>query len=301
MRIQMRTADRKTVAKALAEFLGTEARYQSVPSCAYQVGTYTIDRNGNIEGEDLEAIRGFLLEQGYIRQEHEDPVPNALAEQLESVPTINSVHVSGNEVDQIENMEVSAPLDDYTPQALTILLKMLYARQNLIAAMTRCRLISIEEELIDRLKEEKPESIESISKILQDEIRAGMVNGVKYSSGRLTMAFPFNERKPTEWTSYSDLMLAIARKAKEAKHVNEKCLNPEESEMKYCCRNWLMQLGMGGEEYKGQRQALLGHLTGFAAFRSADKMEAHKAKLAAKRAEKRKTDPIPEVTCDDAE
>lgn len=297
MRIQTQITDRKTVAKALAEYLGTQARYQSVPSCAYQVGTYTIDRNGNIEGEDLEAIRGFLLEQGYIRQEHEDPVPNALAEQLESVPTINSVHVSGNEVDQIENMEVSVPLDDYTPQALTILLKMLYTRQNLIAAMTRCKLIWIEEELIDRLNEEKPEKIESISKILQDEIQTGMVGGVEYSNGKLTMAFPFDEKKPTEWSSYSDLMIAIAKRAKKAKHISEKRLNPEENEMKYCCRNWLMQLGMGGEEYKGQRQTLLGHLTGFAAFRTAEKMEAHKAKLAAKR----KKDPIPEVRCYDAE
>ena len=278
MRIQMQTADRKTVAKALAEFLGTEARYQSVPSCAYQVGAYTIDRNGNIEGEDLEAIRGFLLEQGYIQREHKDPVVDASA-------------------DRIENMEVVIPLDDYTPQTLTNLLKMMYARQNLIAAMTRCKLIWIEEELIDRLNEEKPENIESISKILQDEIRTGMVGGVEYSSGKLTMAFPFDEKKPTEWSSYSDLMIAIAKRAKEAKHISEKRLNPEENEMKYCCRNWLMQLGMGGEEYKGQRQTLLGHLTGFAAFRTAEKMEAHKAKLAAKR----KKDPIPEVRCYDAE
>ena len=297
MRIQMRTADRKTVAKALAEFLGTEARYQSVPSCAYQVGAYTIDRNGNIEGEDLEAIRGFLLEQGYIQQEHEDPVVDASVDHLEKVSAINSAHISESGADRIENMEVTIPLDDYTPQTLTNLLKMMYARQNLIAAMTRCKLIWIEEELIDRLNEEKPENIESISKILQDEILAGMVGGVEYSNDKLTMAFPFDEKKPTEWSSYSDLMIAIAKRAKEAKHISEKRLNPEENEMKYCCRNWLMQLGMGGEEYKGQRQTLLGHLTGFAAFRTAEKMEAHKAKLAAKR----KKDPIPEVRCYDAE
>ena len=65
--------------------------------------------------------------------------------------------------------------------------------------------------------------------------------------------------------------------------------------MKYFCRNWLLQLGMGGPGFKEQRRVLLGHLSGFAAFRTADKMDAHKAKLASQRKAKREEN-VSEVT-----
>ena len=64
-------------------------------------------------------------------------------------------------------------------------------------------------------------------------------------------------------------------------------LAPGESEMKYFCRNWLMQLGMGGPEHKENRAILLNHLTGYAAFRTADKMDAHKARVSQRRKEAR--------------
>ena len=50
----------------VAMSLGTEARYQGVPSCAYRVGDYIINKNGFIEG-DLEAIRDFLTGHGIIQ------------------------------------------------------------------------------------------------------------------------------------------------------------------------------------------------------------------------------------------
>ena len=85
------TIDRKTLAQALAAELGTEARYLGVPSCAYQVGDYTINRDGSIDG-DLEAIHDFLVRQGYIKDEpaeqdiadaNTDPAP---AVQLRGAP-----------------------------------------------------------------------------------------------------------------------------------------------------------------------------------------------------------------------
>ena len=61
-------SQRKALADALGEIIGAEKKYQGVPSCAYRVGEYTIDREGNIEAdcikEDIiDAIkeRGFLL------------------------------------------------------------------------------------------------------------------------------------------------------------------------------------------------------------------------------------------------
>ena len=60
-----------------------------------------------------------------------------------------------------------------------------------------------------------------------------------------------------------------------------------DNEMKYFCRSWLMQLGMGTADLKETRAALLDHLDGYAAFRTAEAMEKHKQKVAERRRAKR--------------
>lgn len=187
----------------------------------------------------------------------------------------------------ITQMCVSIPLDDLTAPALINILKLVYTRQSLIAAMTQSDLIHIEEELMDLLHDEKPDSLECICMMLADEIRVGMVSGIDLADGKLTLSFPFDEADPTRWKHYSALMLAIVNRAKVAHHISGKRLDLKAEEEKYYCRNWLIQLGLGGAEHKETQRILLDHLHGYAAFRSADKMAAHKAKYAALRKELR--------------
>lgn len=280
MTIETRTEDRKALAKALAEELGTEARYMGVPSCAYQVGGYTVNKDGSISGEDFEPIRDFLIRNGYIEE--------TLTEHTEEEPAENAV----------DGMSVSIPIREFAAPALINLLRTLYSRQKLLNAMMKSDLIHIDQELIDRLTEEKPDTAEQIQEILRSEIDAGMVTGVSLEDGKLTVDFPFDDSNPTAWTDYSKVIIAMADRAKARRFASATPLSPEDSEMKYFCRSWLVQLGFGGAEHKETRRVLLGHLHGFAAFRTADKMDAHKAKLAAKR-KTRRTEIVPEVTVHD--
>ena len=82
MTIQTNTNDRKALARAIAEELGTDCRYMGMPSCGYQVGDYIIDREGNIIGEDFGPLHGFLVRNGYIQEpgqeEPEQDAPAAL-------------------------------------------------------------------------------------------------------------------------------------------------------------------------------------------------------------------------------
>ena len=55
----------------------------------------------------------------------------------------------------------------------------------------------------------------------------------------------------------------------------------------YHANSWLMRMGFGGADYKETRRILMGHLTGFAAFKSAADMEAHKERQAQRRRERR--------------
>lgn len=165
--------------------------------------------------------------------------------------------------------------------------------------MMKGGVIHIDQELVDRLTEEKPDTAERIQEILRNEIDAGLCEGIHLEDGKLTVDFPFDKSDPTAWTAYSKVIIAMTDRAKTQRNASAAPLSPEDSEMKYFCRSWLIQLGFGGPEHKEDRRVLLGHLHGFAAFRTADKMDAHKAKLAAKRGTRRVEDIVPEVTVHD--
>ena len=77
MMIQTNTTDRKALVKAIAEELHTDARYQRTPTYAYEIGDFTVDRYGNIIGDDFTPLMGFLLRNGYITED-------ALAAQTEN-------------------------------------------------------------------------------------------------------------------------------------------------------------------------------------------------------------------------
>ena len=77
MNIKLATANRKDAAARLAEITGAEARYTRVPRCAYEVGAYTLEKDGTItieEGADLQPLR-ILADEGLVEPfEAEDQV-----------------------------------------------------------------------------------------------------------------------------------------------------------------------------------------------------------------------------------
>ena len=261
--------DRKALANELAAEIGAEAKYLGVPSCAYQVGPYTINKDNSIDGGDLEAIKTFLIRHDYIHQEPAAPVEES--------------------TDTITETDVSIPISELTPVAVINLLKLIYAKQDLIAAMTRSDFIFIDEEVIGLLNDEKPDSMKKVMSILESEAKVDMIRGLDLKADRLTFAFPFDGNEPTQWTSFTKLFLALIDRAKTAQHISAKRVEPAESEMKYYCNSLLMQLGFGGVDFKADRAVLLGHLAGYAAFKNTDKMEAHKARFSERRKAARQT------------
>ncbi len=283
MTIQTRTTDRKAMANALASELSVQAEYLGMPTCAYRVGSYTVNWDGSIDGEDTDAIRSFLLRSGFLSEETEpgaDDPGTPIQGEAETIP----------EDDRMTVMNVSIPVQTWTTQGVLNLIRTLYARQKLINAMTRNDTVFIDDEVQDLLKDEKPESVKRIQEILDTETGAGMIRGIKLADGHLTVDFPSFTRNPEHWAACSSLIIAAADRAKAQKFTNVSLISPEDSEMKYFCRSWLIQLGFGGAEHKDTRHILLDHLHGFAAFRTADKMNAHKARMAERRAERKEAD-----------
>ena len=47
---------RKAMVKAIEKEIGGKAKYLGVPSCAYEIGSYTVGRNGELEFGDFDDI-----------------------------------------------------------------------------------------------------------------------------------------------------------------------------------------------------------------------------------------------------
>ena len=307
--------DRKALARELADEIGAEAKYLRVPTCAYQVGPYTINKDASITGDDLEAIRAFLIRHDYIHQEPvaeavdadqapssgDHPSPNEhapAAEETQAGSSSANAQGGAQDADQPSSPASNQPnaeegsmgisISELSPTALANLIRLVYARQDLINAMTKSDALSIDEEVIDLLNETGDGTIDSISKMLRDEARIGMIRGIMVTDGQLTFSFPFDPEHSELNSSSAKLVSALVERAKAAKRVNARRIEPAGDEMKYFCNSMLTQLGFGGSDFKADRAALLGHLSGYAAFRSSDKMEAHKHKYAKRKDTKNK-------------
>ena len=64
-------AERKRLVAALSNLTGVKAKYLGMPSMAYEVGDFTIDKNGNLElsdkvnSEEIERVAGHLASEGF--------------------------------------------------------------------------------------------------------------------------------------------------------------------------------------------------------------------------------------------
>ena len=287
MTIATRTSDRKALVKAIALELGTEARYLGTPSYAYQVGTYTIDRDGNIQGEDFRALEEFLRREGYIAEEPEQEVELQVHADSGTSAEAHVETLADSKEESITTTEISIPAPEITPTQLLNLIYTLYARQAIINCMTDSECLHIPDILIDRLKEHTPETPEAFTELLDDLRAVAGLAGFDYRDGKVSMTFPFSETEPEKWMAYANLLNRMYSLAIQATRVIPKCMETNEGNEKFLAHAFLQRLGYQGAEFKAERKLLLGHLKGYCGFSSAEKMRAHCEKYAAIRQEHR--------------
>ena len=270
--------NRKEMVKAICELTGMNATYLFTPTYAYQVGTITVSREGSINCEDeamIEVIKPMLIECGWLEAEETPETPANPKGMLEVMETIS-----------VEQMDITMPVSGWTVAQLTNLLRMLCSKQNLINRMLGCDMLSIEEPFVQAISENPPESTADLQARVQKAIETGIIRGFRLSDEQIALSTPFAQDEPTRWTAYADLLKGMLRIAKTATRISIKRLDDSENE-KYHANSWLMRMGMRGPQYKETRRILMGHLTGFAAFRSVTDMQAHKERMARKRREVR--------------
>ena len=273
MTVTTNTTDRKALAKALADKLGTTAKYMGPPTFGYQVGDYIVDRDGNIEGEDFEALRDFLQSIGCFPEEKTEPAGEQTEPETETPD-------SGTQ----DQLSISVPADDLTPAQMKNLIFTLFTKQYLIGKMTGGDLLNIPDNLIARLMENTPETMEDF-KALLDAAKEDGLTGFEFAEGKVTLTYAAHQDEPERNMVYAMLTARILKAAKEATRVFPERQEPENE--KYFARAWLMRIGYGGVDSKAERNLLLKHLKGHSAFPNDDAANRHKEKYAAIRKEKR--------------
>lgn len=273
MTLTTHTNDRKALAKAIAEELGTTAKYMGVPSCGYQIDDYILDKEGNLHGDDFEALLPFLQRNGILPEEEAQNAPEQTEPETEP------------EADDLpDQVNITVPADDLTALQMKNLIFMLYTKQYLIGKMTGGDLLSIPDSLIARLMESAPETAADFIPLLEAAREDGLT-GFDFSDGKITLTFALHPDEPERNMVYAMLTARILKAAKEATRISPERQEPENE--KYFARAWLLRIGYGGADSKAERNLLLKHLKGHSAFPNDDAANRHKEKYAAIRKEKK--------------
>lgn len=227
-------AQRKALVTALGEILEVRPKYLGMPTTAYEVDYFTIDRNGAVEFDDradseeaenlLEQLakRGFTAAAAEPEHTEEAPAQEAVTDTVE--PEKTDVTETTDTEPQGENvgLTVEIPLEKVAVGNLT---KLLDAKGGLIK-------------------------------------KALGIGELPIEVGEDKVSFPwFPELLGTdEIQAYTHFISALCGMAKNAKRVTAK-EKPEENE-KYAFRCLLLRLGFIGTEYKAERKILLKNLSG---------------------------------------
>ncbi|MGO5292754.1 virulence protein [Bilifractor sp. LCP19S3_H10] len=231
---------RKELVHAIEEITGDKAQYMRMPTCAYEIGDITVDKDGGVscsDEEKMQMVMKALNEKGFTAEgEQED----GKAEQPEQESTTDQEATTEQEPSTEEEKE-SSNLDKNEP-ALTISLPLASANVG-----TLMNLISAKESLI-----KKALGITNTRINITDE----------------KIEFPWFDREltPEETNAYLLFLTQLCKLSKELKHASSKPVETDNE--KYAFRTWLLRMGFIGPDFKKARKILLKNLSGSSAFRN---------------------------------
>ena len=172
--------NRKNLVKKIEELTGLKSRYTMMPRCAYEVGAFTVEKDGSLtvaDDADQNVIDALLAEQMIVPASSDEDEPEASTEPETDAPAnedyveIDVTIISDtDELDETAaeeaqpeqpdqpdsgfplNTEISFLLTDHTVQSLTNLICMIHSCGALISKATGGA-FSADESLVDAIAE----------------------------------------------------------------------------------------------------------------------------------------------------
>ncbi|MCH4034735.1 MAG: virulence protein [Lachnospiraceae bacterium] len=238
--------ERKALVKAISGITGEKAVYKRMPTCAYEIGAFTVSKEGALSFEDsaYDAARNLidrLQEQGYKPEtqettgETEQDEGTADAPDEESGAADEADEAATGEQEDGTGLSISIP-DDFSDAEFENLQRLAASKQTLMKAAFG-----------------------------SDGI------GISREEGKVTFS-GFTASDGDHTAAYMQFITLLARMARTAKRVTARDHDTENR--KYAFRCFLLRIGMIGPDYKKSRRILLENLTGSSAFRDGKRKEA---------------------------
>lgn len=303
MRFKLNIADRKELVKRLGELTGTAPHYTRMPRCAYEIGVYTVERDGSLTVGEEAAEPGILTtlkDEGLIRdaegileaaaeqpeQAETDPIPDSEYESEVREEAAGQEETAAQEGMEPLDLALSFPMGEHTGVSLRNLVNMVYSRGPLLSKASGGN-FRVEKELAERLRDDAcTATVQTFLKALADYMEAhGGMEGLQITEQQISFTgFPVPADQPhaDAFLQLAAMMnaMALSQKRIQAKEVST-------DNEKYAFRIWLLRLGMNGDAYKSTRKVMMENLGGHAAFRTPEEAEKAKAKNKAKREAKK--------------
>ena len=236
---------RKEMVKVISGIVGMKAVYMRMPTCAYAISNFTVSKEGALtwdersSGELVEKVLAGLAQAGFTAELEEAAEAQAeiSAEGEAERPETAAGETAGGENSPAEPQEagigltVSLPRESFTDAALENLRKLVDAKAALI---------------------KKALAVESLP--------------VEADAEKVSFPWFADGQDGDSARAYTHFITALCDMARRQKRVTAK-ERPADNE-KYAFRCFLLRLGFIGEEYKGERKALLKNLSGNGSFKS---------------------------------
>ena len=307
LKFELNIADRKTLANRMEELMGIHPYYTRAPLYAYDIGNYTIDRDGNllVEPENADAeLLTTLLNEGLIRggesiestddqPENTEPTENLAEEPVAEAEPDDTAEDEQPDAEESESedqpeevpldLELAFPTSQHNGVSLRNLVNLIYSRGRLISKATGGH-FHVETDLVETLRDD------SCTYTVANFIEA--LKGYEAQCGTAMEGLVITEEKvsftgfPTasdydHLTAFGHLAILMNQQAISQKRIQAKDVNDENE--KYALRTWLLRLGMNGPDFKETRKILMENLSGHAAFRTDEEAQKFLAREKAKR------------------
>ena len=254
---------RKELVKAISEITGERAVYKFMPTSAFEIGFFTVTREGKLEFPDrsdteiVEQVEG-LSERGYtVISSYYDNGKSAI--ETDNEPTAETATqpdtAAVTETEKVsEETEIMAQCETQGNTVPTV-------ESNGIDRFS----ISMSRDFFDeRTLNKLDRTIENKGELFKMAFKTDDLS-YKVTDDRVIFDwFPFSGESG-EGLAYSSFIDLLTKSLKEQKRVNASKAQTENP--KFAMRVYLIKLGMVGDEYKQTRKILLRHLAGSSAFR----------------------------------
>ena len=255
---------RKELVKAISEITGERAIYKFMPTSAFEIGFFTVTREGKLEfcdrsdTEIVEQVLEELSERGYtVISSYYDNGKSAI--ETDNEPTAETATqpdtAAVTETEKVsEETEIMAQCETQGNTVPTV-------ESNGIDRFS----ISMSRDFFDeRTLNKLDRTIENKGELFKMAFKTDDLS-YKVTDDRVTFDwFPFIGEEG-EGLAYSSFIDLLTKSLKEQKRVNASKAQTENP--KFAMRVYLIKLGMVGDEYKQTRKILLRNLEGSSAFR----------------------------------